>query len=142
MELFLTDHGSDWYWKALELRRRVLRWPLGLEFSEQDIANEAGETTVIAAVGEDVIGTMQLRSLSPDLMKVRQVAVDDASQGTGVGRQMNSYAEAWIRSEGHKEIVLHARAVVLDFYLKLGYSVEGDEFVEVGIPHFEMRKRL
>lgn len=142
MEIFLAEYGSNWFLKALELRRRVLRWPLGLEFSEEDIAAEEGQTTVIAAEGDEVVGTMQLLGLEDSVMKVRQVAVDATMQGSGVGRQMAEYAETWIREQGYTKTVLHARAVVLPFYLKQGYEVVGEEFHEVGIPHRKMVKTL
>lgn len=37
-------------------------------------------------------------------------------------------------------MVLHARDSALDFYLSLGYSIVGDPFEEVGIPHHRMEK--
>jgi len=37
---------------------------------------------------------------------------------------------------------MHARKTAIGFYEKSGYSVIGDEFTEVGIPHFEMVKKI
>lgn len=142
MDVIFADHNSDWYLRALELRRRVLRHPLGLEYSEADLAAEAGETSVVAIEDGEIVGTIQLRGLENGVMKVRQVAVDDQVQGKGIGRQMSEHAEAWMRERGYTQIVLHARAVVLPFYEKQGYSMVGDEFVEVGIPHRKMVKSL
>jgi predicted GNAT family N-acyltransferase len=39
-------------------------------------------------------------------------------------------------------MVMHARKSALGFYEKLGYTPEGDEFEEVTIPHYLMRKKL
>jgi predicted GNAT family N-acyltransferase len=39
-------------------------------------------------------------------------------------------------------IELHARANAVNFYAKYAYRIVGDEFEEVGIPHFKMIKRL
>lgn len=142
MEFLITEHDTDLYREALDLRRRVLRWPLGLEYSEKDIADEAGQTSIIAVEDGVVVGTMQLLGLADGVMKVRQVAVDASMQGTGVGREMGKFAEDWIREQGYTSTVLHARAVVLPFYLKQGYEVVGDEFVEVGLPHRKMIKTL
>lgn len=119
-----------------------MRWPLGLEYSAEDIANEAPETTVVARREGKVIATMQLRAVSANLLKVRQVAVADEVQGQGVGREMNRYAEDWIHEQGFSDVVLHARAHVIPFYEKQGYAVEGEEFTEVGIPHRKMTKKL
>jgi predicted GNAT family N-acyltransferase len=37
---------------------------------------------------------------------------------------------------------MHARKSAVGFYEKLGYEIEGDEFEEVTIPHYEMQKTL
>jgi predicted GNAT family N-acyltransferase len=41
---------------------------------------------------------------------------------------------------GKEKMILHARDSALDFYLSLGYSIVGDQFEEVGIPHHRMEK--
>ena len=41
-----------------------------------------------------------------------------------------------------REVTLHARANVVGFYERLGYSAQGDPFLEVGIPHRHMRRAL
>ena len=42
------EHDSDDYWQALVVRDAELRAPLGLEYSEEDIAAEADQVHVIA----------------------------------------------------------------------------------------------
>jgi predicted GNAT family N-acyltransferase len=37
---------------------------------------------------------------------------------------------------------MHARKTAESFYEKIGYSTYGDEFIEVTLPHVEMRKNL
>jgi predicted GNAT family N-acyltransferase len=39
-------------------------------------------------------------------------------------------------------MVMHARKTAIGFYEKQGYAVFGNEFEEVTVPHFEMRKLL
>ena len=48
--------------------------------------------------------------------------------------------ELWIKFKGYKKIVLSARDTAVAFYLSLGYSIEGEIFEEVGIPHQSMFK--
>jgi predicted GNAT family N-acyltransferase len=55
---------------------------------------------------------------------------------------MVQFSEKWANQNGYKIIDLHARKNVVPFYEKLGYHVEGDEFLEVGIPHLRMIKQL
>jgi predicted GNAT family N-acyltransferase len=43
---------------------------------------------------------------------------------------------------GAAKMILHARESAIPFYLRLGYRVEGEPFVEVGIPHRAMVRDL
>jgi predicted GNAT family N-acyltransferase len=46
------------------------------------------------------------------------------------------------RARGHDRLVLNAQVAVLPFYERLGYVVDGPEFLEAAIPHRAMSKRL
>ena len=45
-------HNSDAYWEALLLRDRLLRAPLGLDYSEEDTAAEASDVHIVAVESE------------------------------------------------------------------------------------------
>jgi len=45
-------------------------------------------------------------------------------------------------SPGFLRITLHARVAVRGFYEKCGYTAEGTEFAEIGIPHIRMSLRI
>jgi len=53
-----------------------------------------------------------------------------------------NYAENIARDAGYKKIIMHARKTAIGFYEKLGYTVTGNEFTEVSIPHYVMEKKL
>jgi predicted GNAT family N-acyltransferase len=40
------------------------------------------------------------------------------------------------------EVYLAAQKHAVQFYQKLGFQTEGEDFVEVGIPHIMMRRHL
>ena len=73
---------------------------------------------------------------------MRQVAVLFKFQSEGVGKKMVEVFEQLSKSKGLNSIVLHARETAVSFYKKLGYTTEGDQFEEVGIPHWKMSKLL
>ena len=75
-------------------------------------------------------------------MKMRQVAVAANKQGFGVGRLLVEASEAKSKTMGALEIQLHARDTAVPFYLKLGYEIFDEPFVEVGIPHRKMKKSI
>ncbi len=140
MNLRWIDHLSPAYALAVALRRDILRKPLGLEFTEAQLASES-ESFHLTAWEEDVLlGTLLLTPLEHGAIQMRQVAVDDRQQRSGIGRAMVAEAEAEARRHGFTRVMLHARDTAIPFYEKLGYQRVGAEFTEVGIRHQEMEK--
>ena len=73
---------------------------------------------------------------------MRQVAVDDTKQGKGIGSALLQFSETFAQLKGYASIHCHARKTAVPFYLKHGYTIIGDEFTEVNIPHVYMEKLL
>ena len=73
---------------------------------------------------------------------MRQVAVPLSYQGTGIGKLLVNFCEQTVKDLGYKCIRLHSRITAVEFYKYMKYTVVGDMFTEVGIPHLEMEKRL
>ena len=120
------EHGSEDYLAALELRRRVLREPLGLTYSDEDLAREVGDIHLGAFEDAEAIGTLMLTP-SGRAAKMRQVAVAPERQGEGVGRKLVEFSEHVARESGFEEVTLHAQKAVA-FYERLGYCVFGERF--------------
>ena len=135
------EHGSGDYTATIELRRRVLRAPLGLDFDPQDLAAEVGDFHMAAFIEGRLVGCLVLTPHGSAL-KMRQVAVEPGLQRGGVGTLLVESSEALARREGFVEIVLHARETAVPFYLRLGYELVGEPFEEVTLPHRAMRKRV
>lgn len=70
------------------------------------------------------------------------MAVDAHLQRSGIGKDLMTYAEKEVLKQGYQILMMHARKTAIPFYERLGYTIAGDEFLEVSIPHFEMRKSL
>ncbi len=138
-----VPHGSDMYFGAVALRRRVLRIPLGLDYSESELAAESDSRHLVAVdSGNRVVGCLVLRlpGEADGAARMRQVAVEPGLQGRGIGRSLVVASEAVASGAGSGEMVLHAREVARPFYERLGYKVEGEVFFEVGLRHWKMRK--
>ncbi|HVT12703.1 MAG TPA: GNAT family N-acetyltransferase [Fimbriimonadaceae bacterium] len=138
----VVPHGSREYLEALDLRRRVLRWPLGLEYTEEQIAAESAETHFLAYLGERCVGSLTMAPRSEEVVKMRQVAVDGDFQSRGIGGSLVQASESWAQESGFERIELHARQSALPFYERLGYRTLGAPFEEVGIPHRKMVKEI
>ena len=142
MALKIIDHGSKEYRQMVQLRIDVLRKPLGLSFTEDELSKEKSHILIGAFEEEKMLGCCMLIKLEDGSVRLRQMAVLNNLQGKGIGRALTQFAENIARDIGYKKITMHARKPVTGFFEKLGYRVSSDEFLEITIPHFEMEKML
>lgn len=142
VELAEVPWGSARQRESVDLRRRVLREPLGLEFSREELEAECDDHHLVAVEAGRVTAVMVLRPLGNGTVKMRQVAVEPGRQRAGLGTALVAFAESFCREKGYRLITLHARDTAVAFYLRLGYAVYGNAFTEVGIPHRYMKKSL
>ncbi len=142
MEYLEIEWRSEWYDKAIQLRHELLRKPLGLVFSEAELAEEANQWHFGFAEGDQLIAVVVIVPLSPQSVKLRQMAVVQSRQREGHGAALVRSVEAVLGKRGVQRIELHARDVAKRFYEKLGYKIEGQPFIEVNIPHYKMVKTI
>ncbi len=141
-ELAWVEFGSADYLAAVELRRQVLRLPLELDFTAEELEADASQFHLLCKLEGELVGCLVLRPHGDELIQMRQVAVTPSWQGSGFGREMVIEAEREAKRLGFSRMMLHARQHVADFYSRLGYEIDGPPFEEVGIPHVKMVKRL
>ena len=142
MALKIIDHGTNEYQQMVKLRDDVLRKPLGLSFSEEELANEKDNMFIAAYDDDQILGCCMLVEENPTTVRLRQMAVLNDLQGKGIGRALTNFAENLARDRGYKIMSMHARKPVVGFYEKMGYTVTSSEFIEITIPHYVMEKRL
>jgi GNAT superfamily N-acetyltransferase len=142
MPLKLIDHGSKEYRQMVDLRLQILRKPLGLIFTDEELEKEKDDVLIGAFEDEVMLGCCMLTKLDPQTVRLRQMAVKTGLQGKGIGRVLMQFAENLARDRGYTRLVMHARKTAAGFYEKLGYKISGDEFVEVTIEHYIMEKML
>lgn len=136
------EHGSPQYQATVDLRDTVLRKPLGLRFSAEELKAENDCRHVACYHGDRLVGCLVLQPVGGGDVRMKQVAVVPELQGQGIGTALVPYAEALARKIGFRRMGLHARETAVSFYEKLGYSRTGGRFEEVTIPHWAMEKRL
>lgn len=142
MALKQIDHGTKEYQQMVKLRNEILRQPLGLSFTDEELAREKEDILIAAFDDDDMLACCLLTKTDAQSLRLRQMAVQNNLQGKGIGASMMHFAETIARDKGYKKLTMHARKTALGFYEKLGYKVVGDEFTEVTIPHFIMEKSL
>lgn len=138
----IIKYGTADYDKMVALRYKILREPLGLTFSAEYLEKEKEDMLCVCENEGQIVGCCILTPIDKTVVQLRQMAVDDSVQKKGIGAELLLFAEESAEENGFDKIVLHARKVAIGFYLKYNYDIVGDEFEEVGIPHFEMQKIL
>ncbi|HEX6192321.1 MAG TPA: GNAT family N-acetyltransferase [Chitinophagaceae bacterium] len=142
MALKIIDHGSEEYRQMVKLRDDILRKPLGLGFTPEELESEKDNMLIAAFEDEDILGCCMLVEEKSDTVRLRQMAVLNDLQGKGIGRALMNFAENIARDRGYKIINMHARINAVGFYEKMGYKIASEEFTEITIPHYVMEKRL
>lgn len=137
-----APYGSPLYDEVVELRRALLRRPLGLDFTPEELAQEQHDTHLAALDDDRLIGTLLLRKVDERTARIMRMAVLPEAQGRAIGRALVERAEAIARKRGFDTVMMHARSSAIGFYEKCGYHTVGDEFLEQGIPHIRMEKAL
>ncbi|MEM9015513.1 MAG: GNAT family N-acetyltransferase [Verrucomicrobiota bacterium] len=132
-----TDDPRFPGWVAI--RQEILRDPLGLEYSPEDLLAERDDSHLLFFDGPNLLGGLIVRPTSEnETWKIRQVAVAESTQGRGIGRILMNEAMRRAQEVGISRLLLHAREDVIGFYEVLGFKVEGEPFNEVSIPHRRM----
>lgn len=142
MALKIIDHGTPEYQQMIKLRDDILRKPLGLSFSQEELMQEKDQILIGAFDEDKMLGCCMLVNEGDGVVRLRQMAVNNNLQGKGIGRALMNFAENIARDQGFRRLTMHARKTAIGFYEHLGYQICSDEFLEVTIPHFIMEKRL
>lgn len=134
-----AELGAD----AQAVRSAVFVVEQGIPAELEWDAADAGALHVVAyADGVPVATGRWLSSDEAGVVRVGRMAVLKPRRGGGVGRQVLDALIDAARTAGHATVMLHAQASAVAFYLRAGFEPVGPEFVEAGIPHQEMRRRL
>lgn len=141
---FITlKYKTELYQEMVQLRFLVLRKPLGLNYSQQDLVKD--ESYDLFALKDMHTGVLVacccLENLHP-IYRLRQMAVHPEFQKKSIGSLLIEYIENWVTARNGRQITMHARSYAIPFYEKNAYRSEGEEFLEVGIPHRVMSKNL
>ncbi len=141
-EIRRIAHGSPEYQAMIELRLEVLRRPLGLEFTAEDLQSESADTFLGVLSEGRAQACLVLTPRSETDVQMRQVAVAPELQRAGLGTRLVTESERVAAGMGFQTMVVSARAPAVLFYLRLGYTLVGEPYKEVGIEHRRLEKSL
>ena len=137
-----TDTTSAIYKDALKIRYAVFVNEQGVSEEEEIDSLEDKTEHVVLYVDGKPVATARIYDLGENTFKVQRVAVHKDARGIGYGAVIMTEAEKRIHELGGHKVTLGAQNSAIPFYEKLAFNVEGEEFMDAGIPHHTMSKNL
>ncbi|WP_028274091.1 GNAT family N-acetyltransferase [Atopococcus tabaci] len=133
-----TDVHSKIYEDALEIRKDVFiheqNVPPHLEVDEL----ESKTIHVVGYKNQQPVATARLYEKFPQTFKVQRVAVRKETRKSGIGNQLLDEIFRYAKKQGGKKLILDSQDHAIPFYEKNRYIVEGEGFLDAGIPHHFM----
>jgi YbgC/YbaW family acyl-CoA thioester hydrolase len=88
------------------------------------------------------VGTGRLLPCAEGVARIGRMAVLAPVRSAGIGRQLLDALVDVARSRRFEQVLLHAQADAIEFYRRAGFGLEGEAFMEAGLPHQTMTRRL
>ncbi len=130
---------DECYLLRIEVFVRGQNVPLSMELDDDD------EVNALHFLGYDEgkpVATARVL-LRDSVAKIQRVAVLERCRGRGFGVNIMRWIMDHLRNNGLAEIaVLDAQTHALEFYGRLGFIAEGDEFDDAGILHRRMSRAV
>ena len=110
---------------------------------EEEIDHLEGESThfLVKNENDEPIGAGRFRVVD-SYGKVERICVLAEARKSGAGRALMEFIEQYALSQEIEITKLNAQVQAIPFYESLGYAVISDEFLDAGIPHRTMKKRI
>lgn len=121
---------------CMAIRMEVFVKEQGVPLEEEMDEFDATSTHYLMRLDGAPIATARTRVMEDGTGRIERVAVRKEHRGDGQGEQMVEHLIVRLRNHPKvKKIQLTAQTNVLEFYEKLGFSRDGVDYVEAGIPH-------
>lgn len=111
--------------------------PVELEMDGLD-----GEAVHVLALVDGMPAGCARMLLNGDETKIGRVAVKKSKRRYGIGTGMCKLLITIAKDEGIRKIHIGSQLTAVDFYTTLGFEKEGGVFMEAGIEHVKMVKRI
>lgn len=142
MATVIRVEKEEQYKQALEVRRDVFIVEQNVPPNEEIDDLEKDAIHFVAYDDEGYpIGAGRFR-INNEKGKVERICVRKSHRGQQIGKLIMDKIEHVALSCRVPTLVLNSQTHAIPFYEKLGYKIISDEFMDAGIPHKTMEKRL
>lgn len=97
-------------------------------------AEDAISTHFVAYLQDQPVATARLLKNH----SIGRVAVLRLARGTGIGQKIMQTVIDQAKAEQRKFVKLSSQVHAIGFYQNLGFDVQGEEYLDCGIPHIDM----
>ncbi|API89125.1 GNAT family N-acetyltransferase [Marinilactibacillus sp. 15R] len=140
--LWTEDISSEVYKDAIHIRKEVFVKEQHIE-PELEIDDLEDQTFhLVGYINSVPSATARIYEKAPHIFKIQRVAVIRDARKTGSGKKLMEELEQYIRSKDAEIMILDSQDQAIPFYEKSGFSVEGEGFMDAGIPHHRMVKKI
>lgn len=136
---YTADLDADDFYRMLRLRVDVFVVEQECPYPELD-GRDLESTTRhfwIDAANDHVLGYLRLLEEPDETFRIGRVCTSGAARSMGLGGKLMRAAVAEVRNS---PVTLSAQAAARGFYRSFGFAEVGEEYLEDGIPHFDMRR--
>ena len=134
--------GDDELEEAFNIRRRVFVEEQAISEDIELDEYDSVATHIIVKDGDRAIATARVQFPGKGIAKIERMAVLKDFRRRGIGSSIISFLIKEFRKRKIEQIVLHAQYAVVDFYRSCGFKETGEPFIEAGIKHIRMEKKL
>jgi predicted GNAT family N-acyltransferase len=132
--------------RALAIRLRVFVEEQGVPPDEEIDAHDRDDPIAVHALARDAsgapIGAGRYYVAEPGVVQIGRMAVLAETRGTGAGAALLRALVDDARRRGYLRAHLHAQVNAREFYLKSGFSDDGETLWDAGILHQPMSLEL
>jgi len=129
--------------KCMEIRAEVFIGEQNVPENEERDGLDDQCVHFLAIDGTETVGAARLNYLNEGYAKIQRVCVKKSARGDGIGAKIIHEMIEQVRRDGMRSVIrLGAQTHALAFYSKLGFEAFGEEYMDAGIPHFDMQRTL
>ena len=131
--------------KIFKLRIEVFTFeqncPIEEEFDSKDNLNSDSVQFIVEKNGE-CIGTARISYYPKNKIKIERVCIKKDKRKLKAGSALMNFMHDKLINDEIKIVEISAQISAINFYKKFGYFEEGDHYIEAGIEHIKMKKKL
>ena len=137
----ISIHAGSWQdlqADAKQIREAVFIQEQAIAPEDEWDAQDAVALHFVVYIAKQAIATARLL----ENHSIGRVAVLKSQRGLGVGRVLMQHIIQMAKQQQRPFLMLSAQVYATGFYQQLGFQVEGEEYLDCGIPHIRMRREL